>query len=63
MVAVAKAGYRAIAPDWRGYGLSDAPQDPENAAWEHLISDMLGILDAFSIPKVYKIIDQFFFSS
>ncbi|KAJ3682232.1 hypothetical protein LUZ60_014805 [Juncus effusus] len=53
MIAVAKAGYRAIAPDWRGYGLSDQPQDPQNAAWEDLIDDLLGILDAFSIPKVY----------
>ncbi|XP_078161663.1 epoxide hydrolase 1-like isoform X8 [Carex rostrata] len=51
MVAVAEAGYRAIAPDWRGYGLSDQPQDPENASREHLISDLLGILDALSIPK------------
>jgi pimeloyl-ACP methyl ester carboxylesterase len=52
MVAVAEAGYRAIAPDWRGYGLSDQPADPENAARKHLISDLLGILDALSIPKV-----------
>ncbi|KAJ3682234.1 hypothetical protein LUZ60_014807 [Juncus effusus] len=53
MIAVAKAGYRAIAPDWRGYGLSDQPQDPQNAAGEDLIADLLGILDAFSLTKVY----------
>jgi pimeloyl-ACP methyl ester carboxylesterase len=52
MVAVAEAGYRAIAPDWRGYGLSDQPPDPENALWAHLISDLLGLLNALSIPEV-----------
>jgi len=59
MIAVAKAGYRAIAFDWRGYGLSDAPQDPENAAWEHLISDILGILDTFSISKAFFVAKDF----
>ncbi|KVG43318.1 Epoxide hydrolase-like protein [Cynara cardunculus var. scolymus] len=29
MIAVANAGYRAIAPDYRGYGLSDIPAEPE----------------------------------
>ncbi|XP_078161657.1 epoxide hydrolase 1-like isoform X2 [Carex rostrata] len=59
MVAVAEAGYRAIAPDWRGYGLSDQPQDPENASREHLISDLLGILDALSIPKTFLVAKDF----
>ncbi|KAJ4774399.1 hypothetical protein LUZ62_058656 [Rhynchospora pubera] len=59
MIAVAEAGHKAIAPDWRGYGLSDQPQDPENAAWEHLISDILGILDALSIPKVFLVAKDF----
>ncbi|KAF3327919.1 Bifunctional epoxide hydrolase 2 [Carex littledalei] len=59
MVAVAEAEYRAIAPDWRGYGLSDQPQDPENASREHLISDLLGILDALSIPKAFLVAKDF----
>src|ERR1041385_4501032 len=29
MTAVAQAGYRALAPDMRGYGDSDAPRDAE----------------------------------
>ncbi|XP_078161659.1 epoxide hydrolase 1-like isoform X4 [Carex rostrata] len=55
MVAVAEAGYRAISPDWRGYGLSDQPQDPENACWAHLISDLLGLLGALSISKAFLV--------
>ncbi|XP_028075014.1 uncharacterized protein LOC114277306 isoform X2 [Camellia sinensis] len=51
MIAVSNAGYRAIAPDYRGYGLSDPPAEPENAALGDLITDLLAILDALSIPK------------
>ncbi|KAI8567630.1 hypothetical protein RHMOL_Rhmol02G0136400 [Rhododendron molle] len=32
MIAVADAGYKAIAPDYRGYGLSDPPPEPEKAS-------------------------------
>ncbi|CAL5409820.1 unnamed protein product [Camellia sinensis] len=51
MIAVSNAGYLAIAPDYRGYGLSDPPPEPENAALGDLITDLLAILDALSIPK------------
>lgn len=52
MIALANAGYRAIAPDYRGYGLSDPPPQPEKASFHDLLNDMLGILEAFAIPKV-----------
>ena len=52
MVAVAEAGFRAIAPDFRGYGLSEQPREPEKATWEDLVDDLLAILDSLSIPKV-----------
>ncbi|KAL6641260.1 hypothetical protein ACP70R_019441 [Stipagrostis hirtigluma subsp. patula] len=52
MVAVAAAGYRAIAPDWRGYGLSDQPPEAEEVSYDDVLDDLLGILDALSIPKV-----------
>jgi pimeloyl-ACP methyl ester carboxylesterase len=52
MIAVANAGFRAIAPDYRGYGLSDPPPEPEKATFDDLLADLLGILDALGIPKV-----------
>uniref|UniRef100_M8B8I8 Uncharacterized protein n=1 Tax=Aegilops tauschii TaxID=37682 RepID=M8B8I8_AEGTA len=52
MLAVAAAGYRAIAPDWRGYGLSDQPPEPEAAVYRDLEEDLLAVLDALSVPKV-----------
>jgi hypothetical protein len=52
MRAVAAAGYRAIAPDCRGYGLSEQPPEHEEVSPDDLIADVLGILDALSVPKV-----------
>uniref|UniRef100_M1C1E6 Epoxide hydrolase n=1 Tax=Solanum tuberosum TaxID=4113 RepID=M1C1E6_SOLTU len=53
MIAVGKAGYRAIAPDFRGYGLSDQPTQPEKTTLLDLVSDLLALLDALSISKVF----------
>lgn len=52
MIAVANSGYTAIAPDYRGYGLSDTPPEPEKTTFSDLISDLHGILDALAISKV-----------
>ncbi|XP_077223705.1 epoxide hydrolase 3-like [Tasmannia lanceolata] len=55
MMAVANAGFRAIAPDFRGYGLSQTPPEPENASFIDLVHDLLAILDSFAITKVFLI--------
>ena len=44
--ALADAGYRAVAPDMRGYGQTDAPQDVASYTLLHLVGDMVGLLDA-----------------
>ena len=44
--AVAAAGWRALAPDQRGYGASDRPTDPRVYDADYVMRDMLGILDA-----------------
>jgi len=36
LAAVAAAGYRAVAPDMRGYGGTDAPQEPAKYSLLHL---------------------------
>ncbi|XP_060193765.1 uncharacterized protein LOC132623080 [Lycium barbarum] len=55
MIAVAKAGYRAIAPDFRGYGLSDQPPQPEKTTFLDLTNDILALLDALNISKVFLV--------
>src|SRR5918994_5177175 len=44
--AVAKAGFRAVAPDLRGYGKSDKPADVEAYDIHHLTGDVVGLIDA-----------------
>ncbi|PIA28356.1 hypothetical protein AQUCO_07100022v1 [Aquilegia coerulea] len=53
MVGVANAGYRAIAPDFRGYGLSQIPAEPEKTNFIDLVDDLLGILDHYKIKKAF----------
>ncbi|KAL8467957.1 hypothetical protein ACS0TY_031270 [Phlomoides rotata] len=55
MVAVAKAGFRAIAPDFRGYGLSEPKPEPEKTTFMDLDADLLALLDALSLSKVYLV--------
>ncbi|KAI4299358.1 hypothetical protein L6164_032825 [Bauhinia variegata] len=59
MIALANAGFRAIAPDYRGYGLSDPPSQPENATFTDLLSDLLAILDFLGLAKVFLVAKDF----
>ncbi|MBN1380333.1 MAG: alpha/beta hydrolase [Deltaproteobacteria bacterium] len=49
--ALADAGFRAIAPDLRGYGETDKPVGIELYDIHHLIGDMTGLLDALGEKK------------
>ena len=51
MKAIASAGYRAIAPDMRGYGRSSAPTDATLYTPLHTAGDLVGLLDALSVPS------------
>ncbi len=49
--ALASAGYRAIAPDMRGYGGSDKPPLVTDYAIQNLIGDIEGLMEALSIDR------------
>lgn len=49
--AVAAAGYRAIAPDQRGYGGSDAPAAIRDYDIRHLTGDLAHLLDALEVDR------------
>lgn len=50
--ALAEAGCRVIAPDQRGYNLSDKPRGVKAYRLQHLVEDMLGLIDALEYEKV-----------
>jgi pimeloyl-ACP methyl ester carboxylesterase len=49
LIALADAGYHAIAPDMRGYGQTDAPDDVDNYSIFDLTGDMVALLDVLDI--------------
>ena len=51
MKAVALAGYRAIAPDMRGYGRSSAPADPTLYTPLQTAGDLIGLLDELKVSS------------
>eukprot|EP00256_Glycine_max_P027638 XP_003553321.1 bifunctional epoxide hydrolase 2 [Glycine max] len=52
MIVAANAGYRTIAFDFRGYGLSQHHAKPQKANLLDLVDDVVGLLDSLGITKV-----------
>ena len=50
LVALAEAGYHAVAPDQRGYGRTDRPEAIDQYTLLHLVGDVVGLLDALDAP-------------
>jgi pimeloyl-ACP methyl ester carboxylesterase len=44
--ALAEAGFHAVAPDLRGYGRSDRPEEVEKYTLLHNLGDIVGLVDA-----------------
>ena len=49
--ALAAAGFRAIAPDQRGYGKTSVPSEVADYRIDMLIDDVHGLLDALQLPS------------
>ncbi len=46
LLALAEAGFHAVAPDMSGYGQTDAPEAIDQYTMLHLVGDVVGVLDA-----------------
>lgn len=44
--ALARVGYRAVAPDMRGYGKTESPERPDQYTAFHAVGDLVALLDA-----------------
>ncbi len=53
IAALARAGFRVVAPDQRGYNVSDKPKDLAGYRVDNLVRDALGLLDALGHDRVY----------
>jgi pimeloyl-ACP methyl ester carboxylesterase len=51
--ALAKAGCLAVAPDLRGYGLTEAPGGTEPYAIGHLVDDVAGLIKSFGRSEAH----------
>ena len=55
LVALADAGYHAVAPDQRGYGQTDAPDDIAAYAMTQLVGDVVGLVAALEETRAVVI--------
>ncbi|KAJ1266659.1 hypothetical protein BS78_08G168900 [Paspalum vaginatum] len=55
MAALAARGFRALAPDLRGYGDSSAPADPAAYSMFHIVGDVVALLDHLQLTKVFVV--------
>lgn len=56
MPALAAAGYRAVAPDLRGYGDSDAPAGgPSKYTALHVVGDLVALVDSLGQEQVFVV--------
>jgi pimeloyl-ACP methyl ester carboxylesterase len=53
--ALAAAGFRAVAPDLRGYNLSDRPAGHRNYTVQRLVADVVGLIRALRAERVHLV--------
>ncbi|KAL3517418.1 hypothetical protein ACH5RR_020007 [Cinchona calisaya] len=55
MLYLASKGYRAIAPDLRGFGDTDAPPNATTYTAFHIVGDLVALLDSLGLDKVFLV--------
>ncbi|MCL7037362.1 hypothetical protein MKW94_023976 [Papaver nudicaule] len=48
-------GYRAVAPDLRGYGDTDAPASPTSYTYHHIVGDLVALVDTLGVEQVFLV--------
>jgi pimeloyl-ACP methyl ester carboxylesterase len=55
IVALSSLGYRAVAPDLRGYGDTDAPASISSYTIFHLVGDVVALIDSLGVEQVFLV--------
>ncbi|RZC94053.1 hypothetical protein C5167_016744 [Papaver somniferum] len=48
-------GYRAVAPDLRGYGDTDAPTSATRYTYHHIVGDLIALVDSLGVEQVFLV--------
>jgi pimeloyl-ACP methyl ester carboxylesterase len=57
--ALVGAGFRTIAPDLRGFGESDKPQEVKAYGLMNVVKDVVGLMDSLAIGKAHVVCHDF----
>ncbi|KAE8662967.1 histone-lysine N-methyltransferase ATX3-like [Hibiscus syriacus] len=55
LISLSSLGYRCVAPDLRGFGDTDAPTSAASYTVFHIVGDLVGLLDAFGVDRVFLV--------
>ncbi|XP_073066180.1 epoxide hydrolase 1 [Primulina eburnea] len=55
MLDLSSRGFRAIAPDLRGFGDTDAPPCATSYTVFHIVGDLVGLLDSLGLDRVFLV--------
>nr|AFK41347.1 unknown [Medicago truncatula] len=55
IVALGSLGYRAVAPDLRGYGDTEAPSSISSYTGFHIVGDLVALIDLLGVDQVFLV--------
>ncbi|KAK4282766.1 hypothetical protein QN277_014104 [Acacia crassicarpa] len=55
ILALSSLGYRAIAPDLRGYGDTEAPTSISSYTCLHIVGDIVALIDSLGVDQVFLV--------
>ncbi|KAK9726335.1 hypothetical protein RND81_05G206800 [Saponaria officinalis] len=55
LLSISSAGFRAVAPDLRGFGDTDAPKEASQYTALHVVGDLVALLDHLSVEQVFLV--------
>ncbi|KAJ1383455.1 Epoxide hydrolase-like [Sesbania bispinosa] len=55
ILALSSLGYRAVAPDLRGYGDTEAPASVTSYTCFHLVGDIVALIDSLGVDQVFLV--------
>lgn len=59
ILGLSSLGYRAVAPDLRGYGDTEAPGSISSYTYFHIIGDIIALIDYLGVEQVYLVAHDF----